>query len=761
MDPTDPQPRYEHTVPEDTVLALHQLCRTCQDFVHRSLLLTKMSRGSEIKFSTSETTPLCSVDQLRAGYLGGCHFCALVWDRAGGHLLCSTKRSLASDDIIEMQLTARNWEIERRMWDEPRSLQFSGDDGVIVMDIPALRGNRRTGKESNKKMRGSGDVNLYIYPCNSPKLNPATLSMSSNSISSKHDLKLEHIRTWFHNCASNHNNCRRFSDLVAPQNQLPSRVLDIHGSRVKLECLVQDIPDFEYVTLSHMWGPDPTACLRLKQASLEEFKVRIPEDQLPGKYLDAIRVARALGFRYIWIDSLCIIQDSAEDWGREAVKMASVYGRTSCNISYVCPPSTDRGKHLRDPRIELPCKLRLPPKTSKSSHRHTDLVVQDSPGFIREYWSPTSHKEEWPILSRAWVFQERLLCPRNIYYGHSRLIWECCETFDDELYGEAKKNPEAKMRVHDLFAASDVGTRDFPGDFETQWTRLVKDYRTESLTYETDRAIAFAGIARAIQGQTKMTYLAGIWKEFAEFELLWIVRRPEALSHETNRKLAEQQKLAAPSWSWFSIATLPQESRLATDSVGFTICTSMAMESPYVSCSAQVVSWHHPHDTEALFHKFDGMKLVLRTRNVASKLEWVGKEIRLSSNGDHPFQDCGKLGPKHSMSYSHDDGSILPGAPLPTNSVMVLTIFTASRSGGKTIKEYQIPVTQEDDRDENVETQWNYAGLVVVPAAEGPGGEERWRRIGAFMYSNSADGKIQVPTPFRIDESQEEDTVLI
>lgn len=123
MASTDSPPRYEHTVSEDTVLPLHQLCHTCQDFVHHSDLLKRMSRGSEIKLSTSETTSLCSVDQLRAGYLSGCHFCALVWDRAGGKLLCSTKRSLASGDMIEVQLTGRNWEFERRMWDEPQSLR--------------------------------------------------------------------------------------------------------------------------------------------------------------------------------------------------------------------------------------------------------------------------------------------------------------------------------------------------------------------------------------------------------------------------------------------------------------------------------------------------------------------------------------------------------------------------------------------------------------------------------------------------------------
>ncbi|KAI8711936.1 HET domain-containing protein [Fusarium sp. LHS14.1] len=211
-----------------------------------------MSRGSEIKLSTSETTSLCSVDQLRAGYLSGCHFCALVWDRAGGKLLCSTKRSLASGDMIEVQLTARNWEFERRMWDEPQSLRCSGDEGALVMNIPALRGNGGTERESNRKMRGSGDINLYIYPSTSPKLNPATLSLSSNSVSSKHDSKLEQIRSWFHNCTKNHDNCRRFSGLVAPENQRPSRVLDIHDSKIRLECSVQDIPDFECATLSHM-----------------------------------------------------------------------------------------------------------------------------------------------------------------------------------------------------------------------------------------------------------------------------------------------------------------------------------------------------------------------------------------------------------------------------------------------------------------------------------------------------------------------------
>lgn len=82
-----------------------------------------------------------------------------------------------------------------------------------------------------------------------------------------------------------------------------------------------------------MWGPDPTTCSRLLQENLEEFKIEVQLTQLPTKYKDAIRIARALGFQYLWIESLCIIQNSLEDWKAEALKMAAVYGRTSFNIS--------------------------------------------------------------------------------------------------------------------------------------------------------------------------------------------------------------------------------------------------------------------------------------------------------------------------------------------------------------------------------------------------------------------------------------------
>jgi hypothetical protein len=226
--------------------------------------------------------------------------------------------------------------------------------------------------------------------------------------------------------------------MVAPMDQLPSRLLDLQDGKIKLVCNVDSLPELQYTTLSHPWSPNPAAHPQLVLERLQEYMQEVPQVELSERYLDAMRSTLALGIRYIWTDSLCIIQDSTEDWQREALKMATVYGRTACSISYAYPPSDDNGKqHLRDPRVQLPCQL-FPPQSGSDNSNGSPrtLIVQDRPGFVTQFWSPSLYKTTWPLLSRAWVYQERLLCPRNVYYGPNRLMWECCESTEDEFFGQ-------------------------------------------------------------------------------------------------------------------------------------------------------------------------------------------------------------------------------------------------------------------------------------------------------------------------------------
>lgn len=102
---------YATRVPEDTVLPLNQLCSRCAKFTSASKLLARLSRGEDIRIGTSETAILCTPAQLKDGYLGGCHLCALLWVRGGGRLLDPSNPTI-SETQVEVKLTARNPSIE-------------------------------------------------------------------------------------------------------------------------------------------------------------------------------------------------------------------------------------------------------------------------------------------------------------------------------------------------------------------------------------------------------------------------------------------------------------------------------------------------------------------------------------------------------------------------------------------------------------------------------------------------------------------------
>lgn len=576
-------------------------------------------------------------------------------------------------------------------------------------------------------------------------------------------MKLAQIESWYLECSKRHSKCITYPDMVTQGSKLPSRLLDLHGDKVKLECNVKSLSKLKYTTLSHMWGPDPNACLQLTQSRLRDFESDIPSSLLPTKYLEAIRIARALGFRYIWIDSLCIIQDSDEDWKKEALKMAAVYGRTALNISYVYPPSDSPShKHLRDPRTIVPCEFpmeHLRRGRDNSSSESTSLVIQSAPGFVNKFWSPTTYKQIWPLLSRAWVFQERLLCPRNIYYGQDRLLWECCHGLEDEFSGPLVDSPRSKSRFHPVFAGiqGSLGGRERDESFKGQWGLLVEEYRLANLTFEKDRVIAFAGIVKAVQSQTKFTYLAGIWKEFAELDLLWVYHPPSPLGDFYTRR--DEMRTYAPSWSWFSVPPRLQSASTNSDTVDFCIRTEIYNSSFHTIYKARVVSFHHPKlntNPEALVHDLGNLSITLQTRRIPSILAWDGPVLRLLPHGRHTLGGKKYFEPRNAMKYVHDDLSLTPGSPVPVGTCMILTAFEAWVQKGKKEHRYDAYVPSGDE----TATSWQCAGLVVVPGGKSAAGQDSWRRIGAFVFSDIVDGLGVAEIPFSMDK-QEEDVSLV
>ena len=106
---------------------------------------------------------------------------------------------------------------------------------------------------------------------------------------------------------------------------MPSRLLYV-GSQIDPWCLRLDArPTLKpYIALSHCWG-DVSAIFTTTKATFEDRLLEIPWSKLPKSFQDAISITRAIHVEYLWIDSLCIIQDDSEDWKAESVKMAEVY----------------------------------------------------------------------------------------------------------------------------------------------------------------------------------------------------------------------------------------------------------------------------------------------------------------------------------------------------------------------------------------------------------------------------------------------------
>ncbi|EGO60115.1 hypothetical protein NEUTE1DRAFT_36552, partial [Neurospora tetrasperma FGSC 2508] len=223
--------------------------------------------------------------------------------------------------------------------------------------------------------------------------------------------------SWMAKCLSSHHECTQ-SQSVAPP--LPTRVIDV-GSvgepcLPRLHVVTENTPG-RYATLSHRWAS--RGMLKLEVNNCEDFQREIPWKNLPKTYQDAIEATRRLGIRYIWIDSLCIIQDSPDgkDWVAESAKMKSVHENSHINFAAADAMDSTQGCFFeRDPFSIRPLRLRI------------DLERKS--GY---YYAAGSHRFAYnvapaPLYRRGWVYQERTLAPRIIHCCAKQLYWECLES---------------------------------------------------------------------------------------------------------------------------------------------------------------------------------------------------------------------------------------------------------------------------------------------------------------------------------------------
>ncbi|KAI1777266.1 heterokaryon incompatibility protein-domain-containing protein [Hypoxylon cercidicola] len=420
---------------------------------------------------------------------------------------------------------------------------------------------------------------------------------------------LDLAKSWFNKCCESHDSCQ----VRTPANY-PTRLLHIEGKDESIRLVLSSnlSPIYPpYATLSHCWGN--AHHLKLLRDDEDDFLRDIPKSRLSKTYRDAIVVARHFGIEYLWIDSLCIIQDDTDDWLRESVKMADVYGCSSLNIAATGARDGAVGCFFeRDERlIRSLRKVRIPFVHEGNVSISSD-DDNDNTRFVNIVNSDIYDRgiENSPLVSRAWCFQERFLAPRTVHFAETQVFWECqemncCETFPDGVPPQyhprqlrpiverttapnrthdvalrasmrASMSPSSLYMPHEFFLAGEHGEMYPILTLAEIWAQCVSMYSRTKLTRLSDKLVAISGVARWVHEQEASLcvdessenerkedeYLAGLWRKNLETQLLWRVLQPNAKRDKKPSKGLKQNKdnkyhyrpkeYLAPSWSWAS-----------------------------------------------------------------------------------------------------------------------------------------------------------------------------------------------------------------
>ncbi|WJG35087.1 heterokaryon incompatibility protein-domain-containing protein [Fusarium oxysporum Fo47] len=342
------------------------------------------------------------------------------------------------------------------------------------------------------------------------------------------------------NCLSNHASCAH-SQLDA---WVPKRLLDVRLNPPYPDSIVLvESNDFQksvgehevrYFTLSHVWGSCRPAMLT--QANYADMKKGLRFDELPRCFRDAIKTTRSLGARYLWIDALCIIQDSSKDWAEQAACMDKIYRGGVCNLA-ACDISDSHDSLF---------SLRQPQAGGSIVHRQTytdsSVVFTVLPDWPRLTWEVSN------LYRRAWVMQERWLSSRIIHFSQFP-IWECKTALVTEGFP-----PNNSIRSSDNFPHFPETQRGWMFNRENKigiierWWKLVDRYSKCSLTYKSDKLVAISGMARVFSTLVNEPYYGGIWGgKHLILSLLWT-----RMSVNTSSVTLTPSPYRAPSWSWAS-----------------------------------------------------------------------------------------------------------------------------------------------------------------------------------------------------------------
>ncbi|KAF5013313.1 hypothetical protein FDECE_663 [Fusarium decemcellulare] len=360
-------------------------------------------------------------------------------------------------------------------------------------------------------------------------------------------------RNWFLECEGSHPNCWPNETPV-----MPTRVVDIgthtNSSYDELRLVHTNGMREKYAALSHCWGGiiEPV----LEADTLIPFQDSIPYSSLAANFRDAITITRNLGIRYIWIDSLCIIQDSRSDWEEESKRMGSIYRDAAVTICAAASKGSKVGMLKKRPPIPGPKAVKL--KIFSDPRNDATISVSKRDELSDEtLWHLSWSSAFSPLSTRAWTLQEAALSPKALSYGVHGIYWQCPREFyaSNGLTSGINLFPIRPTTINSILHSrtrlpSAAGIPDRSTLLDDYYA-IISSYSARRLTVASDKLPAISAIAMALSesltvGDSVATYLAGLWDIDILFGLLWYSEFGYAPRVPVYR---------APSWSWAATDT--------------------------------------------------------------------------------------------------------------------------------------------------------------------------------------------------------------
>jgi hypothetical protein len=574
-----------------------KICDKCKALDVRQLLIEAINNEDRNSATSRDVTFHLSTSSLRDSARNGCEVCYLIWNEFVelGKENQKEKWWRAAVDVGE--------NVEEKLVSEEHSgpvlVSVFATESLKASLIVKIHGGPYYDQTSISmelfykgistyssvvKARGAHSVigsdfvdDQKIMDVLFREISPSTGSAQTQTI----------VSQWLNRCKSEHIECSLGHTGL---KRLPTRVIDVSSSTQSPRLLETGTAHGNWIALSYCWGGDSNFILTSN--SRPHFEQGIPLHEFPPTLRDAVITTRSLGIPYLWIDAICILQDSAEDWHAEAPRMKDVYSNADLVIAATSSDDVNAGIFSRRPvakSVQLPWifPIREPDKRNLQQEETYVNIRIDNSTPIDD--SMASLACRWG--NRGWTMQEDFLATRLLLCTKHGVTWECLQHAEEEkgqhitlrAMGDPngrdqrdfmsrywKRSMAALIKVEGNTGSRAISDEQWTTPY-SMWYITLKEFSIRRLTKVSDRIPAISGLAALVRDITEDEYCAGLWRSDLLRGLLWqysALRQDrstvmENMNTSFEELAAQMEKMYlednvqvtnnGPSWSWASL----------------------------------------------------------------------------------------------------------------------------------------------------------------------------------------------------------------